>query len=230
MGRMADVSILLLSGQVGSGKTTVAQRVADLARRRGLACGGLLAPALRDGHGQKAGVWGVDLVTGERRILARTDLDLDGPYAGSYSFDARALAWAAGVLERDLASDLLFVDEIGWLELWQAEGLAPILPRLAAGEARRALVVVRDMLLAELLRRLRPAQAAVFCVSEQNREGLPEQIVARLAANGGWRMAGSRRQVVDGRRPVVDGLRRLADDDAGAKNEADLGQGAEALP
>jgi nucleoside-triphosphatase THEP1 len=178
---MNSAAILLLTGSIGVGKTTVAERVAGLALRQGLACGGLLAPAMLNACGQKAGIWGVDVATGERRPLARTDRDLGGPVIGPYSFDAAALDWATAVVASALdACDLLLVDEIGKLELWQGLGLAPILPRLAAGEAHRALVLVRESLLDELRGRLGTVETIVFAVHEDNRNELPPQVLARL--------------------------------------------------
>ena len=176
-----DALIGLLTGPVGVGKTTVAERVAGLARRQGVACGGLLAPAMMNGCGQKAGIWGHDLLSGERRILARTDRELGGPAVGAYSFDGEALAWAAGVVENAIGRcDLLIVDEIGKLELWRNAGLAPILPRLAAGEAERSLVLVRDFLLDGLQERLCSVEQVPFEVSERNRGKLPPQILERM--------------------------------------------------
>jgi nucleoside-triphosphatase THEP1 len=180
-GSVAEARIGLLTGPVGVGKTTIAERVVGLARRQGLTCGGLLAPAMLDTCGQKAGIWGLDILTGERRILARTDRDLGGPSIGPYSFDAQALDWGLGLLEKALgACDLLVVDEIGKLELWQDIGLAPILPRLASGQAGRALVLVRDLLLAETQARLEPIEQIVLRVSVENRQELPPQILEAL--------------------------------------------------
>ncbi|MEJ2207452.1 MAG: nucleoside-triphosphatase [Anaerolineae bacterium] len=180
---MNQARVGLLAGPVGVGKTTVAERVAGLALRRGLTCGGLLAPALVSACGQKAGIWGMDLGGGDRRLLARTDRDLGGPAMGPYSFDAAALEWATGVVAGAMgACDLLFVDEIGKLELWQGRGLAPILPRLAAGEARRALVLVRESLLDELQARLPAVETVIFRVDESNRNALPGQVLAGLFA------------------------------------------------
>jgi nucleoside-triphosphatase THEP1 len=171
----------LLTGPVGVGKTTVAERVVGLARRQGLLCGGLLAPAMMDACGRKAGIWGVDIGAGERRMLARTDRDLVGPAVGPYSFDEAALAWATGVVDGAIDTcDLLVVDEIGRLELERDLGLAPLLPRLAAGQAPRSLVLVRDYLLAKLQSRLESVEWRVFEVSEQNRGELPPHILRQL--------------------------------------------------
>ena len=183
---MSAARIGLLTGPVGVGKTTVAERVVGLALRRGLVCAGLLAPAMVNGCGQKAGIWGMDVRTGERRILARADRDLGGPSIGPYSFDQAALDWAVTLIEHALcpppqwACDLLVVDEIGKLELWQGVGLAPLLPRLAAGAVSRSLVLVRDSLLAELQARLQPVEQMVFGVSEANRRSLASLILETL--------------------------------------------------
>lgn len=188
---MSRAKIGLLAGPVGVGKTTVTGRVVSLAQQRGLACGGLLAPALLTSCGQKAGIWGIDILSGERRVLARMERDPDGssppgpslpgPRVGAYAFDGTALAWAAGVVENAVGTcDLLIVDEIGKLELWRGIGLAPIMPRLAAGEVPRSLVLVRDFLLAELQGKLGSVEQVVFGASRENREELPPRILEGL--------------------------------------------------
>ena len=173
--------ICLLTGQVGVGKTTVAERVAGRAQRNGLVCGGLLSPALKNPCGQKLGIWGVDLASGERRLLARVDRELGGPVVGVYSFDAQAIDWAVGTIERATReSDLVFVDEIGKLELWRDEGLAPVLPLLTSQMAARALVIVRRELLEELQARLSGVETSVFEVTEANRDHAPARVLTIL--------------------------------------------------
>lgn len=185
---MSQAQIGLLAGPVGVGKTTVAERVVGLARRSGVICGGLLAPAMMNRLGRKVGIWGVDILTAERRILARTDRDLGGPCVGPYSLDGAAFAWSLGVLEQAMgACDLLVVDEIGRLELERGAGLHAVLPRLASGQIGHSLVLVRDFLLAELQARLDATgsgiEQVVFRISEDNRNELPQSILDRW---GSW--------------------------------------------
>jgi nucleoside-triphosphatase THEP1 len=178
---VTGIRIGLLTGSVGAGKTTVAERVVGLARRQGLTCGGLLAPALLNRCGRKVGIWGHEVGTAERRILARSDRDLAGVCVGPYSFDDAALAWALGAIEGAIGRcDLLIVDEIGRLELERGLGLAPILPRLTSGEARRSLVLVRDSLVDSLRARLEPAEMVLFQVDEKSRRAVPSQILVDL--------------------------------------------------
>lgn len=178
---MTGPRIGLLSGPVGVGKTTIAERVVCLAQRQGLMCGGLLAPAIIDGRGHKTGIEGLDVRSGERCTLAGIGRELGGPIIGPYSFAPAALDWALAAIESALGTcDLLVVDEIGKLELWHGIGLAPILPRLASGEAERSLVLVRDLLLPELRARLRPRELIVFETNEENRGAMPPRVMRGL--------------------------------------------------
>ena len=185
------MSIALLSGEIGAGKTTVCQRVVNLARSRGYACGGLLTPALIE-DGRKVGIVGVDLGSGGRRVMARTDRDLGGPCVGCYHFTADAFAWANAVIASavEAGCDLLVVDEIGPLELVQGGGLAPALDVL--GAAPRALIVVRISLVDALRGRLEMGRRASFD-SAALRSGCPRSIISKVFVT----TAGSRDRLPD---------------------------------
>ncbi len=169
------------------GKTTVCQAVAGLARRRGYQPGGVLTPALYDSQGTKVGLEAMDVGSGERWLLARTDLELGGPRVGPYSFDSDGLARALRVLRRAATAgcDLFMIDEIGPLELEQGEGFAPILDLLPIREPTHTLIVVRPELLDRLRRRWKSVRPATFNVTEEERDELPRQIVERLWGRGG---------------------------------------------
>jgi nucleoside-triphosphatase THEP1 len=128
----------------------------------------------------------VDVGSGERWPLARTDQELGGPRVGPYSFDPAGLARALKVLRRAATAgcDLLMVDEIGPLELEQGEGFAPILDLLPVEGPTHTLIVVRPAFVDQLLLHLRETSFATpfktFSVTEENRDKLPLRIVEEL--------------------------------------------------
>ncbi|MCR4407944.1 MAG: nucleoside-triphosphatase [Anaerolineae bacterium] len=179
--------VALVSGEIGAGKTTICQKVVESARTRGVTCGGLSTPALVE-HGRKVGIVGVDLRSGERRVMARIDRDLGGPRVGCYYFMADAFPWANAVIASavEAGCDLLVVDEIGPLELMQGGGLIPALDLLDA--IPRALVVVRLSLVEALRNRLQTKQwttptlpsLRVFVTTLDSRDRLPKEITGWL--------------------------------------------------
>ena len=179
--------LALISGAIGIGKTTVVGRIIELARARGRTCAGLWSPA-RVENGIKTGIETIDLHSGERRLLARVAAKGTGQRVGRWSFDPAVLAWANDVLARAIAArpDLLVVDEIGPLELQRGGGLAPVLLPLAAGDFPRTLLVVRVWMLDELRARLPGLETAVFAVTTETRNALPEQVLDWLFETPDW--------------------------------------------
>lgn len=180
--------LILLSGSIGSGKTTLCQRAAAAARERGIPVAGVLAPALLQ-RGRKVGIVVEDLYSGETRLLARSDEELGGVRVGRYSFDDRTLQWTASLCERALAAGtpagdaLVFVDEIGRLELHQAGGLARAIPLLARPRPGAAGVVVRDMLLGDLLARVVPVVPHVISMNAGHRTAAEQELDELLFAS-----------------------------------------------
>ena len=186
--------IALLTGTIGIGKTTVCLRAAQLMRDRGLTCGGVLSPPLMDARSGKIGIRLVRPDTGEERVLALMATDLEGPRTGRYSFSAEALAWGVSAVREALAggADLVFVDEVGPLELLRGEGLAPLLEDLRALGDQYVLVVVRDGLLAALRQQLNAPDVRVFLVSADTRDGTAEEILAWMLSHQSGALQASR--------------------------------------
>lgn len=161
--------LLVLTGEVRSGKTRWLQARLGELRARGVPCRGVVAPGVwrevpgpggRDGAGgaatyEKLGIDNVLLPDGGRVRLARPAVP------GSelaWEFDDGAMARvnahlrALGAVARTGAPGLLVVDELGPLELRRHEGLVEAVALLSAGPAPawpHALVVVRAALVGE---------------------------------------------------------------------------------
>jgi nucleoside-triphosphatase len=163
--------LILLSGAVRVGKTTLCLRLAEAARECGLEVGGVLTPAMVE-DGIKVGIQALDLESGKTRVLARIDRDLGGTQVGPYSFDDRALEWVARRCERalDWASGIVFVDEIGKLELNRGGGLARLISLLARPREGKTVTIVRDFLLDDLRARLPGVEPRVVLVDAACRE------------------------------------------------------------
>lgn len=141
--------LILLSGRRGAGKTAFCRRLAQQARALGLRLAGLVSPA-EFRNGEKIAIHVMDLVSSERRLLARPNTRRDfGPYATSaWEFLPETVAWANELLAQIGDCDLLIIDELGPLELEQGGGWQAALDVIQARRYFIAVVVIRPELLA----------------------------------------------------------------------------------
>jgi nucleoside-triphosphatase len=142
--------LIIVSGVVGSGKTTFCKLVIDTIRETTnstWSIKGILAPAIFDGT-TKVGIEAFDLASGERRRLAqrRTDSSL-GIQTQQWSLDRDTVDWCNQVLRVAVPCNLLVVDELGPLEFQREEGFREGMNALDSGRYQTALVVVRRKLL-----------------------------------------------------------------------------------
>ena len=180
-----------LTGEIGSGKTTVCRRIVELARGQGWRPAGMITDPVIDEHGRKVALLAEDLWTGERRRLATVE-PVAGAIAaapeeshraealrrGPHIFDPAVFAWTIEQVQRalDRQPALVIIDEIGPIELELGAGFAPLLAPVANG-AVPALLVVRQSLRQALAQRL-GQPPVVFWVTESTRERLPQDILA----------------------------------------------------
>ncbi len=175
--------IVVLSGPVHAGKTTLLERATALWTARGLICAGFLSPAVTD----EAGEGGYDLVelpTGRRRPYLRRRGPEGAERVGPYVFVPETLERARAIIRAAGAAEPLVVDEVGPLEL-EGGGLWPALRPALEPAGRGLLLVVRETLVGDLAARLAPAVPAVFDVRHAGvREGLERYLFGEGGSDG----------------------------------------------
>lgn len=141
--------LLILSGPAGAGKSSLCTQLADSARAAGLVTGGLIATAVF-ADGRKIGIDLVDQLSGERRRLAGRRAAGDrGLVTKQWAFDTAVLAWGNQRLLDLPPCDLIFIDELGPLELQRDEGLLAGPELIDRRGAARLVAVIRPSLLAQ---------------------------------------------------------------------------------
>ncbi len=160
--------IIILSGPVHSGKTTLLERVAfRLGKRKGKVDGYLTPSRL-----SRKKVKGYDLVSlldGSRvPFLSRDALSAAGK-AGPFSLDPAGLRRAEELIRKARDSARLVVDEIGPLEL-SGGGVRRALEKALASRPGTTLLVVRESILEEMLDALGISSAKVIDVRQPGAE------------------------------------------------------------
>jgi nucleoside-triphosphatase len=170
--------IILITGDSGTGKTTLCARLAATLRARGVDVAGVLTLP-RYANGEKVGMDVADARTGARISLAERATRGTGTADLRWKFDEIALARGAQILRAATPCDVLIVDELGPLELIHGKGWTVALEVLQTQHYRDALVVVRPHLVDEFRARVNlPVQ--VVTLTLENREQVWSQLVEQL--------------------------------------------------
>jgi nucleoside-triphosphatase len=169
---------VLLEGRPGAGKSTVAQRLAELLRAQDVHVGGFVTGELRE-RGRRVG-FAVETFEGERATLAHVSFQ-GPPRVSRYGVDLAAFERVAlPALEAAKRADVAVLDELGKMELASERFCAAVtelfetsVPVVATTQAARhpftdALKEREDV------ERLR--------VTRETRDALPEELAARLTS------------------------------------------------
>jgi len=106
---------IVIHGQIGAGKTRLAQRLAAALKERELRVGGIISPRILNGR-NTIGYQVHDIETGEERLFAK--LDPPGIPIGKFYLLEDAVDFAHTAIARTAkTSQVVFLDEVGRLEL-----------------------------------------------------------------------------------------------------------------
>ena len=108
------MTIIVLTGAPGVGKTTAVIRVARALKERGVKVGGIVSRELRINN-MRVGFEFIDLTTNDRSVLA--SITENGPKVGKYFVNIAGCRFAAERLTNAVRnSDVIICDEIGPME------------------------------------------------------------------------------------------------------------------
>ncbi len=167
---------ILISGISGVGKTTLCERIVEIAEENGRKCGGVLCPGA--GEGSTA----IDLSTGEKEEMATTDSKAEGIPVGNYIITKKGISLSRKAIHCSIenGSDLVFIDEIGPLER-KGDGLSPEAERAIATE-KDVIIVIRKKMLEEFTSKFPGVEFRKFIINQENRDQLAEKIMGELNA------------------------------------------------
>jgi nucleoside-triphosphatase THEP1 len=168
--------VIIITGAIGVGKTTICEKVVEIIRSSGYSCGGILTH--KAAH---ESLIASDIQTGESAILAGTDNKFDGPRTLRYSFNPEAIKFGIRAVNKAIDSDVLIIDELGHLELG-GEGFAPSLELVKTGRVRNSVLVIRKELLPAFLAQLGD-NPAIFEATISTRDQLARKICSSLIGN-----------------------------------------------
>jgi nucleoside-triphosphatase THEP1 len=165
--------IIIITGAIGVGKTTVLAKLLKICRQHGYTCGGILTSKKEDSLIIE------DIQTGKKEMLASTHNIYSGPRTPKYYFNNAGIEFGIKAIEEGVTSDILFIDEIGRLEL-NVQGFHSATKKIKQWQIKNCILVIRQELLADFLPQL-PPEPFIFETTAENRDQLPEEIVAIIA-------------------------------------------------
>ena len=144
-------NIFIITGDVKVGKTSLISKVISSLRKKGITVKGVFSPA-KFVENVKTGIYIEDLSTGIRKLLAdyQPGWDCENPQR-EWKMDPEVLNWGNDAIKRSVPTEVLAIDELGFLELEKNQGWISSFEILQGDEYKVAFVVVRTGLLKQAM-------------------------------------------------------------------------------
>jgi len=175
----SSVQRVFLTGEPGSGKTTVLTKAAEVLSSRGLRVGGMISNEVRE-EGIRVGFSIEDVRTHQLGTLADVTLS-QGPRIGKYTVNLNDLesVGAAGIRNAIESAEVILIDEIGPMELKSIAFVESVQAALTSG--KHILGTIHRRASHNLILEVKSnPQVAILVVTRQNRDQLPVQIANRI--------------------------------------------------
>ena len=175
-------NIIFLTGERDSGKTIVCEQVIKKMSVVFKTITGVISPGRYEDN-KKTGISCINIASSDKKLLAfySPGWDAQNPQR-DWQFIWDTLNWGNEVLENSVPTDLLVIDEVGYLEFEKAEGWANALAALDSRRYKNALVVVRPDLIENALERYPDAKVIKISTTE-DREIAIQELVSLFSIN-----------------------------------------------
>ena len=177
------MTVIVLTGAPGVGKTTALIRVARELKERGVKVGGVVSRELRrtnNNNNMRIGFEFIDLATNDRNVLASI-ITGNGPKVGKYFVNVAGCRFAAERLTNAVRnSDVIICDEIGPMEVKSREFIDSVKNLLDVD--KKVIVVVHQKLQHLLADEFRNKSSLLIKLNLENREKVNEILLDRLIA------------------------------------------------
>jgi nucleoside-triphosphatase THEP1 len=169
--------IYIITGKIGSGKTSVIQKLIQKFRFENIPVSGIYSNRILENE-KTTGYDVVDISTGGTEKFLRQQGDENQQRIGKFYIDAEGLKKGNQILMNS-HSKLIIIDEIGKLEL-EGRGWANSLEQLIANSKSSLLLSVREEVIDEVFKKFKISPEIIFNVEEQNSEDLISLILNDL--------------------------------------------------
>lgn len=170
--------VLILTGPIGSGKTTLCLDLVEHLKKADLVVHGIVTPPMNV-NGNKVGIDLVDLQSGEKKRFACLKESVSSDlFTGKWSFDADVMNWGNQTLGHAIPCQVLIVDELGPLEFERGIGLQNGVTAIDSGDFSVALVVVRPSLIAAAKQRWPTAK--LYTVTRETQPAVLNDLIGQI--------------------------------------------------
>jgi len=147
--------IIIITGKKDSGKTSTLKRIIREQKSLGKTVGGIISEARGKGS-DRVSYYAVDILTGEKMLLATTEKIETNITFGRFFFSEKGIKFARNTLKKTEGSDIVVIDELGPLECME-EGFLDEALDLVKQYDGELILVIREECLNTIIEKLRPA-------------------------------------------------------------------------
>lgn len=174
--------VFIVTGKKNIGKTGLCTKLVSDLRENDLIIRGVISPGIYNGDKKKV-ISAMDLSNNQKVVLAEfhPGWDKKKPIR-EWKFNREAIPWGNRVLLRSVPCDVLFIDEIGFLEFEQNDGWSNVFRVIQEKQFTSAVVVVRTSLLEQALAYW-PEAEVIEIKEDENKDAKEKNLYIQLLNN-----------------------------------------------